>query len=96
MQIVNLISQKVKFDSSNVLSDLRKKDSKMQNDLPHLPIRENIKLWNRTATECYENNCECKTCFLYKTYFEDKNEICHMKFYVDYLLKNIGTPAKKA
>ena len=67
-----------------------------EENLPHLPIRDNIRLWNRTATECYEHNCECKTCFIYKTYFVDNDDFCHMKFYVKYLLEKIGLPPKKA
>ena len=65
----------------------------MCNNIPHhAPIRENIKLWNKTARECYENNCNCEKCFIFKTYFEESDEICHMKYYVKTLLEKIGKP----
>ena len=56
------------------------------------PIRENIKQWNDTAIECYEMNCNCLKCFIYKTYFRENKETCKMKYYVEYLLKKIGKP----
>lgn len=60
-----------------------------------LPVRENIKLWNQTAKDCYFNGCNCGTCFIFKTYFLGKDEECMMKFYVDYLVKKLGKPKDK-
>lgn len=59
---------------------------------PPFPIREKIKEWNGTAKECYELNCNCSECFIYKTYFQSSGESCKMKYYVKYLLQKIGKP----
>ena len=68
------------------------KINQMHIHLPEIPIRESIKMWNRTAKECYEIKCNCKKCFIYDTYFKDSGEICHMKYYVFYLLQKLGKP----
>ena len=65
----------------------------MYKDLPlPSPLRENIKLWNDTAIDCYEIHCNCDKCFLYHTFFENKEYFCHMKYYVYYLIKKLGKP----
>ncbi len=66
----------------------------MYNNTPSLPIRDNVKLWNKTATDCYELKCQCEKCFIYKTYFKENNDKCMMKYYVMYLLEKIGHPPK--
>lgn len=59
---------------------------------PHSPLRENTKLWNRTALECYEIGCNCSKCFIYHTFFEGSEDICCMKYYVEKLVNKLGKP----
>lgn len=59
---------------------------------PYSPLRENIKLWNKTAMECYELDCDCNKCFIYHTFFEGSGDICYMKYYVAKLVNKIGKP----
>lgn len=64
----------------------------MYDKLPLPPLRENIKFWNKTAIDCYEINCNCDKCFLYTTFFKNKNRVCYMKYYVFYMIKKLGKP----
>lgn len=73
--------------------------SDLPDDLPHilpqnigLPYRDNVKIWNDTAKECYYLKCSCENCFIYKTYFFNTPEKCKMKYYVYYFLKKLGAP----
>ena len=78
----------------------------MYNDLPpnipheipeyiSLTLRDDVKLWNNTAKDCYFLGCNCEECFIHKTYFYNKYDSCKMKFYVCLLLKKLGAPKEK-
>ena len=64
----------------------------MYNDIPLFFLRESTKKWNPTAKDCYEINCDCTRCFIYKTYFKHRKSECMMKYCVKYLLMKIGAP----
>lgn len=56
------------------------------------PLRENVKLWNQTAKDCYAKKCICENCFIYHKFFKNNDDFCHMKYYVGYLLEKLGKP----
>ena len=64
----------------------------MYNNLPPLPYRENTKFWNKTAIDCFSIKCDCENCFLYKTFFQNTEDECKMKYFVKYNLLKIGLP----
>lgn len=64
----------------------------LQEAIPRLFMRKNVKEWNNTAIDCYNLNCNCEKCFIHNTYFKDKYYSCKMKYYVKLLLEKLGEP----
>lgn len=64
----------------------------MDTKLPPKIFRESVRVWNSTARDCYDIGCDCSRCELYELYFKHYKDGCHMKEFVQFLIKKIGTP----
>ena len=48
--------------------------------------------WTVGAIECYKNGCNCRNCFIAKTYKSITAQGCLMKYCVRVLIKKYGLP----